>query len=238
MEKFVYEDFTSNQLEGCALMNSRIVHGVISEIFAASAEMADAEIDDIHFVCLYYQNTLLYEWWVNSSKDDKIFVTRLPFYVPNDPNKAKAYIELHTQAYEKGNGTICQNENYILVNMQPCQVLIDEAGNIEIKKIVLWASQKMVQEYMSFIRDCTAAAQLVIAHTRTANNVCSFDIGWLVICNEEQYFLSVSAHPLFSLIGNVIKECEPLNQPYFGLSGHKYTVAEDEENGQFLVREK
>lgn len=233
MGKFIYNDFVSEELNGCPLTKSQQVKEVVSNIIEQPHE-----ITDIRFIGMLFQNTLLYEWWISLTKDNEPFLLRLPLYMPRDQKKAASYIKLHNEAYQNGEFCVFEENTYILVNNHPCHLLVDEQDNIEIKKIVLWPSQKMIQEYAELITKSPAAASLALIRLKHTNGDDLFDIGWMICCDEQETLISIDAGQLELYPGTWISDFEPFPHPYFHLNGQKYSIAEDDENGQFIFKDK
>ena len=124
----------------------------------------------------------------------------------------------------------------MFIGPQPCQ-LISERETLYLKKIKLWASQKMVQD---FILETTpyenVIAQMVAIkmHTTCCKNL--QDIGWLLHLDDGIAVLPIDHIRENSFHVSIDKVSFLSAGACFGLNGQRYIIAEDSENGQFIAK--
>ena len=128
--------------------------------------------------------------------------------------------------------------DYLLIDDRyPCQLVSDDKGTLYIKRIEYFASQKMVQDFLSEVLNCelvTAAMVIINFHSLCCKDM--HDIGWLI--SMDGVLSCVSLDRRFTNLGFFIIDGydEISIGSKFNLNGQDYIVAEDADIGQFIAK--
>lgn len=238
MTQFIFNDFISDYIPECPLSNSDVVRQ------AAIRTIDDlGEILEIYLVGVLYQETILFEWFVSHKKNnsDQTATLHLPLYIPQDANQAAEIIQKHYRAFQNDETmirTLKANDYLLIGEKYPCQLVCNEKGTLYIKRIELFASQKLVQDFFTSMTNAelvTATMVITTFHIPGRSDKIQ-DIGWLLNIDGDSSFINLSWDTSFLSLC-IIDECKEVNLgDKFALSGQEYIISEDEDNGQFIAK--
>ena len=232
MTEFNCNDFLSDNLPKGGMYNSKLIRAMVE-----NNPDFKGDVLNIFLTAKVWNNELLYQWMVIVSICGKEMTLILPVYVPENPRDAGLCLQKHQDAVDEKLFVYSHGDYLIWNNKYPCQVHIDENGDVFIKKIELWASQKMVQGFLSLILEVDVYSTLIFTMSQIGQSEKYYDIGWFVCTNEKEIFM-----PLTSVI-YTFEKCASLIErkdidvgTTFVLNLQKYIVAEDQENGLYLCK--
>lgn len=236
MEQFIYNDFISDDIPGCPLTNSKLVRKAV-EVSISEDKLT---ILDISLIGLTYTDEILLEWQIWMQNESQLNCLRLPAFIPSSPNLAIQQIAKHTniakikdfEAFRFNPG------DYFLVHYKyPCQLISDEEGNLYIKRLNLFASQKIVQDFFhATLRCALVTATMVIINFHTLCQKEMHDIGWAV--NFDGNFALVPIDSIQTPLNFVMIDGydEIPEESIFELNSKKYIVRCDDENGIYIAK--
>jgi len=233
MTGFNYDDFVADNLPGQTqvLLNSQAVRQLATE------KLKFQEVSCIYLTGKVLNNKIFHQWFVVGRADNQGIAIFVPVCIPENEQEAKVYLNKHMQVAinKEIEAFVYSDEDYLTIaDKYACQVHIDEDENIVIKRIKIWASQKMVQEFISLLFDCDASATLVINESQIGDSKFN-DIGWLIYANETEMFFPIDGVQYgFEQYARSLGTKELDIGSCFGLNQQKYIIAEDSENGQYI----
>lgn len=235
MAKFIYNDFVTDDIPECPLSNSQLVKQAASRLL-----QDDVEIIDVQLYGIVYENEVLHEWFIQTVVKNVHQTLRLPLYLPRDEKQAARQIALHSQITSLSDLPTVPYEpdDYLLVGYKyPCQLKLDAHNNLCLKRIEMFASQKMVQDFMMATMGCeiaTAAMIIINMHTLCCKDL--HDIGWLINMDGMPSITALDRRYANSGLTFIDGFDELPIDAVFGINNQKYIVAEDPENGQFIAK--
>ena len=233
MAKFIFNDFTTNQLQDSMILSSKRAFEIVKAMHQDQITPQQADL-----VCGTNETDTVYFWLLQVKAQEQMLSIILPIFIPQNENEAAALLDKCYSYLQKEPCFYCQNQSFLLIQGKYYgQLFFDEQGNSEIKIFTLWASQKIVQDYFSWALQETVGAMLVKLTFNSFNTqIRHFDVAWMMLHGDEIEFLSIDACckidiPMFN------PEWEELSiGSFFKLNGQKYIIDEDAENGQFLAK--
>lgn len=236
MAKFIFNDFTTNQLQDSMILSSQRAFEIVKAMhqdlitpLQASLVFAMDDKDAVHF------------WLVEVLIENQKLTIILPIFIPQNENEAAAMLDKCYSYMQKEQCFYCQNQCFLLIaGKYYGQFFVDKQGNSEVKIFTLWASQKIVQEYFKWAlyadADVGAALVKLTFSTFGTKDRC-FDVAWMISYDGDVMFLSIDACSLHIKIHMSDIEWQELEtDTVFSLNGQKYKVSEDADNGQFLAK--
>lgn len=234
MAQFIYDDFVSDNIPGCHLTNSAQV-----KAFITASMKTPITILDVFLISIVYKKEVLLEWHVAAEINGESRMIFMPVWCPSNMEQAHLEITKHQEAFKDDRYPKCPliPRDFILINNQyPCHIIQGEDEELYIKRIKIWASQTIVEQFAATVNqnDAVAVPVLITMHNSFYKNL--YDIGWLIITDDRPQLLSIDAvHPSWGLA--VVDNYEPLPDNFsFSLNSVDYTIFEDEENGKFLAK--
>jgi len=232
MTKFNCNDFLSDKLPKGGLYSSVMLRDVIKRDLDITGK-----VNHIVFGSRVYNNEVLYQWIVFFDINEVETGFIYPAYVPEDPQKAKLVMKKHQDSVNAEFFVYSDGDYLLWGGKYPCQVHIDDNENIFIKKVEIWASQKMVQDFLSLIIGDDVCANLVICTSQIGSSERYNCIGWSAYANEREMFVSlVNVIYGFELFAKLIETRTIEVGTTFGINLQRYAVAEDKENGLYLCK--
>lgn len=233
MAKFIFNDFTTNQLQDSMILSSQ-------KAFEVTKAMYDAQITPLQASLLFAMDDkdAVHFWLIEVLIENQKLTVILPIFIPQNESEAAVMLDKCYSYMQKEQCFCCQNQSFLLIaGKYYGQFFIDEHGNSEVKIFNLWASQKIVQDYFSWALQEAVGVMLVKLTFSTFGTKDRYlDIGWMMLHGDEIEYLSIDAGckidiPMFNI------EWEELDiGTDFELNGQKYIIDEEADNGQFLAK--
>lgn len=226
------EDFMSNDIPGCPLTsNLQVAQGLQKNL------QEGAEILDVFLTAFLYKKQLLHEWHALVNVRGKQTLVRLPAYLPENKMDEKALLRKHAEIQKIDNlqQKIYFEGDYLLLGSQPCY-LTRHKNILYVKRIMKWASQKMVQDFLSTVMGYeNVVAQFGIIQMHSINSKYLKDIGWQVETKKGTMVLPLEHFQATSLL----TECDGFSPLVVGsrftLNGQRYVLDQNEKDGQFII---
>ncbi len=236
MEQFIYNDFISDDIPGCPLTNSKLVRKAIETVKPDDK----STILDISLIGLNYKDEILLEWQIWMENESHQTFVRLPVFIPPDKNLAQQQLDKHskvTMSSDFAAFRFSPGDYFLMHYKYPCQLISDKEGNLYIKRLNMFASQKIVQEFLSTILRCDlVTATMVVINFHTLFDKGMHDIGWLVNFDGTPGIISIDRiQPQLGFI--FIDGYDELpEESIFELNSKKYIVRCDDENGIYIAK--
>jgi len=194
---------------------------------------------DIWLTSRFWNKELLNQWLVIIDINGKRTAVVVPVYVSGSPSEKEIVRNKYLEANVSDEKIFMyQDKSYIILeNQYPCQVLIDKNNDIFIKRIEIWASQKMVQDFFGLRSNGVTYACLVI-HTMKLANDCQFNvIGWCIYQDELEMFVPFDGRYFgFEKFAESVDMNAIVPNSHFSVDLQEYVVYEDKKNGLYLSK--
>ena len=237
MAQFNIQDCVTDDIPGCALTNTALVRQAVE--FSLEGH---GTIQDIYLVGLLFNKEILLEWHARVEIEKSFMIVRLPVYLPPIEELAIAQVEKHNKA-----GTMKNLKRYpyppnsylLMGGIHPC-LFVEENGEFYIKKITMWGSQKLIQDFLSAVTGDLVTATLTTIDFYTPSTEPKpqrpQDVVWLTNFGGSIGILPIlqkDAGNTFIYMHNPEEISEGAE---FTINHHKYLVGCDDDNGIFIAK--
>ena len=237
MAQFNLFDCLSDNIPGCALTNTVLVRHAIE--FSLEGH---GTIQDIYLVGLLFNKEILLEWHARVEIEKSFVIIRLPVYLPPIEELAIAQVEKHNKAGTMKNlkeYPYSPNSYLLMGGIHPC-LFVEENGEFYIKKITMWGSQKLIQDFLSAVTGDLVTATLTTIDFYTPSTEPKpqrpKDLVWLTNFGGSIGILPILQKDAGNTFIYMHNPEEVTKGDEFAINCQKYSVDCDDDNGIFIAK--